>query len=135
MQTQNKFEVEYSHEVFSDVTKRQELREAGINYIIVEPSSVEDLWLDDEFGNMRRVSDISYLYKTMLIAGDLDVVELVDYIPYIDSILSQAGSFYAVSGIVLYKGDTYTDHSTGSSYELNSDLDLVEVLPEPLGEV
>lgn len=125
MSNQNDFPIVYADDLFDN---KEYIKDVGIDYVIVEPSSVKDLCLEDEFGNMRSISEISYLYKTMLIAGeDLDVVELIDYIPYIDSILSQAGSFYAVSGIVIYLYNRYIDCRTGKSYELNSDLDLAEV--------
>ena len=113
------------------ITKRQELLDAGVTYILVEPSDVEDLWLEDEYDNLRRLSDISYYHKTMIIAGeDLDVIDLVDGrgtagTTALNALLGD--SMYAVSGVIMHQGEVYTDHGTGTSYTVDENLDIVEV--------
>ena len=113
------------------ITKRQELLNAGVTYILVEPSDVEDLWLQDEYRNERRLSDISYYHKTMIIAGeDFNIIDLVDSLGDAGTTALNAllgDSMYAVSGVIMHQGEVYTDLGTGTSYTVDENLDIVEV--------
>ena len=118
-------------DIFIDQSKKDRLVEAGVNYVIVNPDSVTDLWLEDEYGNERRLSDISYYYKTMLVAGeDFDVIELVDYIPQriVDAMYEGSTAFSGYSGVIMWIGEEYTDHSDGTRYTVSPDLEIMSVV-------
>ena len=120
-------------DIFIDQGSRERLVEAGVNYIIVHPDSVTNLWLEDEYENERRLSDISYYYKTMLAGSsdgkDFEVIELVDYIPQriVNAMYEGSNAFSGYSGVIMWVGEEYTDHSDGTRYTVNSNLEIIAV--------